>query len=170
MFLSHTSLCGRAPRFDRSHLDVMLLRTAALLLLCSSLGTCATLGYYQADAEEEGAAADGAAEHLAAAETLPVDNQRADRAAEEARVEHPPPTDQDNDINPIQTNKPPKRPAAQEEESSWSLNSIRNSFQTVHGYFDSLVELVGGHNGVCRYRCRYGENKFFSFKLPYLFS
>uniref|UniRef100_A0A665WC92 Phospholipase A2, group XIIB n=1 Tax=Echeneis naucrates TaxID=173247 RepID=A0A665WC92_ECHNA len=33
----------------------------------------------------------------------------------------------------------------------------RNSLQTMHGYFDSLVELVGGRNGVCQYRCRYGE-------------
>ncbi|XP_041804005.1 group XIIB secretory phospholipase A2-like protein [Chelmon rostratus] len=61
-----------------------------------------------------------------------------------------------NDIRPVQTNRSLNRPLAHED-NSWSLNSIRNSFQTVHGYFDSLVELVGGHNGVCQYRCRYGE-------------
>ncbi|KAM7385769.1 hypothetical protein PAMP_001827 [Pampus punctatissimus] len=63
-----------------------------------------------------------------------------------------------NEIRPVQTNQPQNRPLAHEDSNSWSLNSIRNSFQTVHGYFDSLVELVGGHNGVCEYRCRYGKN------------
>uniref|UniRef100_A0A3Q3EBU6 Phospholipase A2, group XIIB n=1 Tax=Labrus bergylta TaxID=56723 RepID=A0A3Q3EBU6_9LABR len=48
-------------------------------------------------------------------------------------------------------------PLAQEESSSWSFNSIRSSFQTMNGYFDSLVELVGGQGGVCQYRCRYGK-------------
>lgn len=63
-----------------------------------------------------------------------------------------------NDIRPVQTQQPLNRPLAHEDRG-WSLNSIRNSFQTVHGYFDSLVELVGGHNGVCQYRCRYGKGK-----------
>uniref|UniRef100_A0A3B4TLV2 Phospholipase A2, group XIIB n=1 Tax=Seriola dumerili TaxID=41447 RepID=A0A3B4TLV2_SERDU len=49
------------------------------------------------------------------------------------------------------------KPLANEDNNSWSLNSIRNSFQTMHGYFDSLVELVGGRDGVCQYRCRYGK-------------
>ncbi|XP_067092431.1 group XIIB secretory phospholipase A2-like protein isoform X1 [Osmerus mordax] len=43
------------------------------------------------------------------------------------------------------------------EESSWGLGSIRNSFQAVNGYFDSLVEMVGGRDGVCQYRCRHGK-------------
>ncbi|XP_046885284.1 group XIIB secretory phospholipase A2-like protein [Hypomesus transpacificus] len=43
------------------------------------------------------------------------------------------------------------------EESSWGLSSIRNSFQAVNGYFDSLVEMVGGRDGVCQYRCRHGK-------------
>lgn len=68
-----------------------------------------------------------------------------------------------NDIRPVQTSQSLNRPLAREE-SSWSLNSIRNSFQTVHGYFDSLVELVGGHDGVCQYRCRYGKNESFALK------
>ncbi|KAM4607606.1 group XIIB secretory phospholipase A2-like protein isoform 2-T2 [Polymixia lowei] len=42
------------------------------------------------------------------------------------------------------------------QDSGWGLNSIRGSFQTINGYFDSLVELVGGRNGVCHYRCRHG--------------
>lgn len=70
------------------------------------------------------------------------------------------------DIRPVQTNRSLNRPLAHED-NSWSLNSIRNSFQTVHGYFDSLVELVGGHNGVCQYRCRYGKNK--SLELTYCY-
>ena len=62
-----------------------------------------------------------------------------------------------NNINPDKKTSP-NRPLANEE-SSWSFNSIRNSFQSVHGYVDSLVELVGGHNGVCQYRCRYGKSR-----------
>lgn len=58
-----------------------------------------------------------------------------------------------NEITPVQTNESQKG-SPEEEDTSWSLNSIRNRFQTVHGYFDSLVELVGGRNGVCEYRCR----------------
>ncbi|XP_036403233.1 group XIIB secretory phospholipase A2-like protein isoform X1 [Megalops cyprinoides] len=46
---------------------------------------------------------------------------------------------------------------AEPEESDWGLNSIRDSFQTVNSYFDSLVELMGGRNGVCQYRCRFGK-------------
>lgn len=65
------------------------------------------------------------------------------------------PVDEGNDIKPVQNIQ--KRPKPQEE-SSWSINSIRNSFQSAHGYFNSLVELVGGPNGVCQYRCRYGES------------
>uniref|UniRef100_A0A8C2XB68 Phospholipase A2, group XIIB n=1 Tax=Cyclopterus lumpus TaxID=8103 RepID=A0A8C2XB68_CYCLU len=64
---------------------------------------------------------------------------------------------QDNDIRPIETNQSLKEPVAQEDDNSWSLNSIRNSFQNIHGYFGSLVELAGGQNGVCQYRCRHGE-------------
>ncbi|XP_056148235.1 group XIIB secretory phospholipase A2-like protein [Lampris incognitus] len=57
----------------------------------------------------------------------------------------------------IQMDQLPGQPPAEEEASSWGLNSIRSSFQTINGYFDSLVELVGGHNGVCQYQCRYGS-------------
>uniref|UniRef100_A0A667XW50 Phospholipase A2, group XIIB n=1 Tax=Myripristis murdjan TaxID=586833 RepID=A0A667XW50_9TELE len=42
-----------------------------------------------------------------------------------------------------------------QEDSGSGLNSIRGSFQAISGYFDSLVELVGGRNGVCQYRCKY---------------
>ncbi|KAK9541721.1 hypothetical protein VZT92_001743 [Zoarces viviparus] len=65
--------------------------------------------------------------------------------------------EEDNDIRPVQTDQFLNQPVAQEEESSWSFNSIRNNFQSMHGYFGSLVELAGGQDGVCQYRCRYGE-------------
>ncbi|XP_010866410.1 group XIIB secretory phospholipase A2-like protein isoform X2 [Esox lucius] len=45
----------------------------------------------------------------------------------------------------------------QTEDSGWGLASIRDSLQATNGYFDSLVELMGGPNGVCQYVCKYGE-------------
>lgn len=71
----------------------------------------------------------------------------------EALIQDQPPLEEDNEIKPIHTEEVPKKP----EESRWSFSSIRSSFQNMNGYFDSLVELVGGRNGVCEYRCRYGE-------------
>lgn len=44
-----------------------------------------------------------------------------------------------------------------EDDADWGLGSIRGSFQAVNGYFDSLLELMGGRDGVCQYRCRYGK-------------
>uniref|UniRef100_A0A3B3ZB13 Uncharacterized protein n=1 Tax=Periophthalmus magnuspinnatus TaxID=409849 RepID=A0A3B3ZB13_9GOBI len=70
-------------------------------------------------------------------------------------IPDPLPQEEDNEIKPIQIEEVPKKP--EEQSSRWSFNSIRNSFQNMNGYFDSLVELVGGRNGVCQYRCRYGE-------------
>ncbi|XP_072532950.1 group XIIB secretory phospholipase A2-like protein isoform X3 [Salminus brasiliensis] len=48
-------------------------------------------------------------------------------------------------------------PSDAQDESDWGFGSIRSSFQAVNGYFDSVVELMGGRNGVCQYRCRYGK-------------
>nr|XP_046258568.1 group XIIB secretory phospholipase A2-like protein isoform X2 [Scatophagus argus] len=195
----------------------MLLRTVVMLLLCVSVGMCATLGHYQTQSKEEEApeVTDVAEESVAppdarvgdspaaeepAANSLFGDNLLAktlavdDSAADEPRVDVPvtegatteepgvdsngPPGDtpamealtneaitheqpsssfEEKDIRPVQKNKSLNRPLAHED-NSWSLSSIRNQFQTVHGYFDSLVELVGGHDGVCQYRCRYGES------------
>lgn len=201
----------------------MLLRTVFVLLLCMSLGMCATLGHYQtpeqeeeapavdsqvadgvvaAASEQEGVAAEDAkvGDSLASkepgllAKILTLDNPAADKhevdvpvtdgttvkepgkdsdrpagdapAMEpltgEALVQQQPSEEEEgNEIRPVQTNQSLNRPLAHEDSNSWSINSIRNSFQTVHGYFDSLVELVGGHNGVCEYRCRYGKTKPF---------
>ncbi|XP_053292180.1 group XIIB secretory phospholipase A2-like protein isoform X2 [Pleuronectes platessa] len=78
--------------------------------------------------------------------------------AEEALTqEQPPPEEEGNEITPVQTKPSLDRPSANEDKSSWGFNSLRSSFQTVHGYFDSLVELVGGRDGVCQYRCRHGD-------------
>lgn len=76
--------------------------------------------------------------------------------AEVASPKQPSHVKEGNDISPVQTKSPSRAPA--QEESGWSLSSIRKRFQTVHGYFDSLVELAGGQNGVCQYRCRYGKS------------
>jgi len=48
-------------------------------------------------------------------------------------------------------------PDEEESYSDWGLRHIRGSFESVNSYFDSFMELLGGKNGVCQYRCRYGE-------------
>ncbi|XP_029691594.1 group XIIB secretory phospholipase A2-like protein isoform X2 [Takifugu rubripes] len=178
----------------------MLLRTVLLLLLCTSVGMCATLVSYQtvqmeqavpvvdiAAASEDASAPEAALDpELGSdppADTHGVDNSTAGEAgedlpaadgagtdkdrpsgdasmlqavtAEAAASKQPSPVMEGNGIGPGQT-KSPSRPLA-EDESGWSLGSIRKRFQAVHGYFDSLVELAGGQNGVCQYRCRHGE-------------
>lgn len=191
---------------------MLLLRTVVLLLLCVSVGLCATLAHYQTPAEEEeeapavidgavtAASLDAAEEEPAAnslfgnslpAKILAVDKPAADKVADGATAKEPEtdsdrpagdtpalevvpqkqpsssPVEEGNDIRPVQTNRSLNRPMAHED-SSWSINSIRNSFQTVHGYFDSLVELVGGHNGVCQYRCRYGKSESLELTRSYV--
>lgn len=47
---------------------------------------------------------------------------------------------------------------AEEENGDWGLNSLRGSFESVGGYFDSMLEFMGGRDGVCQYRCRYGKS------------
>lgn len=44
-----------------------------------------------------------------------------------------------------------------QEDEEWGLNSIRGSFEAVSGYFDSMLEFMGGRDGLCQYRCRYGK-------------
>ncbi|KAJ8248206.1 hypothetical protein GJAV_G00239510 [Gymnothorax javanicus] len=64
-----------------------------------------------------------------------------------------------NVVQPALNSSPaPSSPQAEtEDDSYWGLDSIRDSFQAVNGYFDTLVEMMGGPNGVCQYRCRYGK-------------
>lgn len=103
-------------------------------------------------------------------DSKPVDVQVADDAkkpeadshgTKEAVAQNQPSSEEEaNEIKPVQKNESLNRPLAREDKTnSWGLDSIRSSFQTVHGYFDSLVELVGGPDGVCQYRCRYGKNE-----------
>lgn len=47
--------------------------------------------------------------------------------------------------------------AEEEDDGSWGVNSLRGSFEAVNSYFDSMLELMGGRDGVCQYRCRYGK-------------
>lgn len=47
--------------------------------------------------------------------------------------------------------------STQEDNEEWALNSIRGSFEAVSSYFDSMLEFMGGRDGVCQYRCRYGK-------------
>ncbi|XP_008104881.1 group XIIB secretory phospholipase A2-like protein isoform X2 [Anolis carolinensis] len=41
--------------------------------------------------------------------------------------------------------------------SDWGIGTIRDGFEAVNGYLDFVSELLGGKNGVCQYRCRYGK-------------
>ncbi|XP_044044333.1 group XIIB secretory phospholipase A2-like protein [Siniperca chuatsi] len=63
------------------------------------------------------------------------------------------------------TTAPPPPPQGQasdgtqeeDENNEWGLNSLRGGFESVGGYFDSMLEFMGGRDGVCQYRCRYGK-------------
>lgn len=44
-----------------------------------------------------------------------------------------------------------------EEDQEWGMNSLRGGFEAVGGYFDSVLEYMGGRDGVCQHRCRYGK-------------
>lgn len=180
----------------RHHFNRMLLRTVALLLLCVSVGMCATLVSYQTVQTEQGvpavdiaaasqeaaldpelgsdppadphgvdnSTAGGAGVDLPGADGAGTDQDRPsgdasmlqDVTAEGATPKQPSPVKEGSGIRPAQT-KSPSGPLAQDE-SGWSLRSIRQRFQAVHGYFDSLVELAGGQKGVCQYRCRHGKS------------
>lgn len=63
---------------------------------------------------------------------------------------------QDDDATTQAPSQTPESPQA-EEESDWGMNALRGSFEAVNGYFDSMLELMGGRDGVCQYHCRYGE-------------
>lgn len=63
---------------------------------------------------------------------------------QEAEDSAPPPPGQASDGTP-------------QDDEEWALNSIRGSFEAVSGYFDSMLEFMGGRDGVCQYRCRFGK-------------
>lgn len=56
---------------------------------------------------------------------------------------------------------------AEDDTDEWGLNSLRGGLESVGGYFDSVLELMGGRDGVCQHRCRYGR-PLLARKLPSL--
>ncbi|XP_065107206.1 group XIIB secretory phospholipase A2-like protein isoform X2 [Paramisgurnus dabryanus] len=118
----------------------MLSRVLVLLWLCISTGLAATLIQAAGDST-----ADGSVLPEAQADGTPnVEFQAEDILKED----------------PLAVEKPAETQSATEEsedDSYWGLNSIRGSFQSVNSYFDSVLELMGGRDGVCQYRCRYGK-------------
>nr|XP_005156576.1 group XIIB secretory phospholipase A2-like protein isoform X1 [Danio rerio] len=113
----------------------MFPRALPLLLLCISAGLAATLIQASVDAASVDSPADESpdvnqenqAEHVLMADA-PVEGKPAPSATEES-----------------------------EDDDDWGFGSIRGSLQSVNGYFDSILELMGGRDGVCQYRCRYGK-------------
>ncbi|MEQ2221935.1 hypothetical protein ILYODFUR_020750, partial [Ilyodon furcidens] len=64
--------------------------------------------------------------------------------------------------NPESTPPPPGQASdgstqAGDESEDWGMNSLRGSFEAVSGYFDSMLEFMGGKDGVCQHRCRHGK-------------
>ncbi|XP_031418052.1 group XIIB secretory phospholipase A2-like protein [Clupea harengus] len=55
------------------------------------------------------------------------------------------------------TQVPPAAETEGGEDEDWGLNSVRGGFEAVNGYFDSMLEFMGGRDGVCQFRCRYGK-------------
>ncbi|KAF4089989.1 hypothetical protein AMELA_G00044540 [Ameiurus melas] len=118
----------------------MVSRCALVLLLCLSTALAATL-IPPASAEElPSATAAAATEESSVNIVLEAEAARAGAPAEVNQAGAAASATQDGD-----------------EDSEWGLSSIRGSFQAVNGYFDSLLELMGGRDGVCQYRCRYGK-------------
>ncbi|XP_066535379.1 group XIIB secretory phospholipase A2-like protein isoform X2 [Hoplias malabaricus] len=66
-------------------------------------------------------------------------------------------TMQNSPVEEGQAQAKPQATQTEDDDYDWGFGSIRDSFQAVNGYFDSVVELMGGRNGVCQYRCRYGK-------------
>ena len=66
---------------------------------------------------------------------------------------------QDTEAPPAEPGQAPGAPGAPggEEDGDWGMDSLRGGFEAVNSYFDSMLELMGGRDGVCQYRCRYGE-------------
>ncbi|KPP77019.1 pla2g12b protein-like, partial [Scleropages formosus] len=64
---------------------------------------------------------------------------------------------QDPDPKAVVSNKGANDTQGTDDDSDWGIGSIRDSFEAVNGYFDSFLEVLGGRNGVCQYRCRYGK-------------
>ncbi|XP_016088418.1 group XIIB secretory phospholipase A2-like protein isoform X2 [Sinocyclocheilus grahami] len=117
----------------------MFPRALPLLLLCISTGLAATLIQASSGAAVVDSPADGSVlPEAQAGETLD------DILMADAPVEG----------KPAETQSSTQE---SEDDSDWGLGSIRGGFQAVNGYFDSILEVMGGRDGVCQYRCRYGK-------------
>ncbi|XP_028916013.2 group XIIB secretory phospholipase A2-like protein isoform X2 [Ornithorhynchus anatinus] len=42
--------------------------------------------------------------------------------------------------------------------TDWGLRGLWSGFKSVSGYFNWFLELLGGKDRVCRYRCQYGKS------------
>lgn len=47
---------------------------------------------------------------------------------------------------------------AEDEAGDWGLDSLRGGFESIGTYFDSVLEFMGGRDGVCQHRCRFGKS------------
>ncbi|TSN48507.1 Group XIIB secretory phospholipase A2-like protein [Bagarius yarrelli] len=132
-FAASSVFLQRSNKTLVSHTDgvTMFSRCALVLLLCLSTGLAAALI------------------PVASAEELPSTSETA--AAEELNVNTATEAEANQTKTASSTTQDP------EEDADWGLGSIRGSFQAVNGYFDSLLELMGGRDGVCQYRCRFGK-------------
>lgn len=110
----------------------MFPRALPLLLLCISAGLAATLIQASDDA-------DSVDSPTGESPDVNRENQTEHVSMADAPVEGKPATEESED------------------DEDWGFGSIRGSLQSVNGYFDSILELMGGRDGVCQYRCRYGK-------------
>lgn len=123
---------------------MLVSRVLVLFLVCITTGLAATIIQAAVDSPADGfvlpeAQADGSLNVDRAGEFQSEDVIKGDAPVEEKPAETQSATEESED------------------DSYWGFNSIRDSFQTVNGYFDSVLELMGGRDGVCQYRCRYGR-------------
>ncbi|XP_018940884.1 group XIIB secretory phospholipase A2-like protein isoform X1 [Cyprinus carpio] len=127
----------------------MFPRALVLLLLCISTVLAATLIQASDDAAAVDSPADGSVLPEAQAGETPDVPANGENQAENILM-----ADAPVEGKPAETQSSTQE---SEEELDWGFGSIRGSFQAVNGYFDSLLELMGGRDGVCQYRCRYGK-------------
>lgn len=127
----------------------MFPRTLPLLLLCISTSLAATLIQASVDGAAEDLPADGPALPEAQAGDTPDVLVNGEYQAEHILM-----ADAPVEGKPAETQSTTQE---SEDDSDWGFGSIRGSFQAVNGYFDSILELMGGRDGVCQYRCRHGK-------------
>ncbi|TRY90310.1 hypothetical protein DNTS_018614 [Danionella cerebrum] len=122
----------------------MFSRALLLLLLCISTAFAATIIQASVDGvfEDNGSVLP---------EAQPEENLDP-QVNEEPQEEHV--MKEDVPETPLETQRATEEA---EDDYEWGLGSLRGGLQSVNGYFDSILELMGGRDGVCQYRCRYGK-------------